>query len=97
MKTDKFPGGVLHKLLTFFSFIVLAMCVWKFFGPGSLQARSGGARFLSGTFLSGFGKMFSVSIAVVCFGYLLWRFMTFIFWYKYFKDKPMPPEDDEDK
>lgn len=97
MSADRFPGGMVHKLLTFFSFLVLAMCAWKFFGPGSSAARVSGTRFLGGTYFGGFSRMFSVSIAVVCFGYLLWRFMTFIFWHKYFKDKPMPPEDDGEK
>jgi hypothetical protein len=51
MSADKFPGGMVHKLLTFFSFLVLAMCAWKFFGPGSSAARVSGTRFLGGNIL----------------------------------------------
>lgn len=34
-----------------------------------------------------------ISIAVVCLGYLLWRFMSRLFWHKYFHEDP--PDEDE--
>lgn len=76
----------LNRILTVFSILMTAIWLWKFFGPGSgptrraafTAARAGGLDVM---------RLFWLSVAVVCAGYLLWRFLCWLFWGKYFKDE----------
>lgn len=79
-------------LNTMFSAVVLMAWLWKFFGPGGAEARRAGSSMLSGMGTS-LGGLMWISIAVVCLGYLLWRFMSRLFWHKYFHEDP--PDEDE--
>ena len=42
---------------------------------------------------SSYGGLLWISISVVCLGYLLWRFMSWFFWHKYFREDP--PDEEE--
>ncbi|MCF0248472.1 MAG: hypothetical protein HUJ86_07685 [Synergistes sp.] len=84
---------LINRILTALAVVMLAIWAWKFFGPGSGEVRRESAKALGGIGMT-FGSLFWIAIAAVCCGYLLWRFMTWFFWRKYFKDED-PPEDDE--
>ena len=77
----------LNRILTVFAVGMTLIWVWKYFGPGSGQTRNSGAAVLRGAGTS-LSSLFFLSIAVVCLGYLLWRFMSWLFWRKYFHDDP---------
>lgn len=75
---EKGPLQRINKILTVAAVIILAMWLWKRFG-GAVREESGKA------FLS-YSGLFSLGVAVVCAGYLLWRFFDWLFWKKYFTD-----------
>ncbi len=76
---------MLNMVLTVFAVGMTMLWAWKFFGPGSSETRKSGMAALNGAGMS-LSSLFWISIAVVCLGYLLWRFMSWLFWHKYFKD-----------
>lgn len=76
-----------NRVLTVFAVAMTALWAWKFFGPGSEETRRSGAAALRGAGTS-LSSLFWLSIAVVCAGYILWRFMSWLFWRKYFHDDP---------
>ena len=82
----------INMILTALSAAILMVWVWKFFGPGSEETRSAGNAAL-GSIGSSLGGMLWISISVACLGYLLWRFMGWLFWHKYFHEDP--PDEDE--
>lgn len=82
----------LNMILTALSAAILMVWVWKFFAPGSEETRRAGSAALGGIG-SSYGGLLWISIAVVCLGYLLWRFMSWLFWHKYFHEDP--PDDEE--
>ena len=82
----------LNTILTALAAAVLMAWIWEFFGPGGQEARRSGSAMLSGLGTS-FSGLLWISIAVVCLGYLLWRFMSWLFWHKYFHEDP-PDNDD---
>ncbi|MEG1823984.1 MAG: hypothetical protein RRY12_10090 [Cloacibacillus sp.] len=81
---------MLNRVLTVFAAVMMAVWVWKFFGPGSLTTRRNGMAALGRSGMD-FSTLFWISIAVVCCGYLLWRFMGWLFYRKYFHQDP--PDD----
>lgn len=81
----------LNMILTALAAAVAMVWVWQFFGPGSGAARTKGAALLRGSGTD-FGTLLWLSISVVCLGYLLWRFLSWLFWRKYFRDED-PPEN----
>ncbi|MDO5116782.1 MAG: hypothetical protein Q4D58_11925 [Synergistaceae bacterium] len=83
----------LNRILTAFAVVMLMIWVWKFFGPGSAHTRRAGMAALRGAGMN-FSSLLWISVAVVCLGYLLWRFLGWLFWHKYFKGEK-PPEDEE--
>ena len=82
----------LNMLLTALSAAMLMVWVWKFFGPGSEETRRAGSAALGGIG-SSYGGGVWISISVVCLGELLWRFMSWFFWHKYFREDPPDEED----
>lgn len=94
MDFDNIPGKKINNILTVIAILVLMVWAWNWFGPGSADVRSSGAAFLRKGGLS-FIDLLSIGIAVACAGYLLWRFLSFLFWRKYFNDEK-PPDEPED-
>lgn len=82
----------LNLILTALSAAILMVWIWKFFGPGSEETRRAGSAALGGIG-SSYGGLLWISISVVCLGYLLWRFMSWFFWHKYFREDP--PDEEE--
>lgn len=79
MEFEKGPLGRINKILTAVAVIILAMWLWKWFGPDGAATRGkAGESFLS------YRGLFSLGVAVACAGYLLWRFLDWLFWRKYF-------------
>lgn len=87
MDFEKSPWQKINKVLTVAAAVILLVWVWKRLGTESEGVRrSIGDRPLT------FGGMFSIGTAVACCGYLLWRFLDWLFWRKYFSGKPPPDE-----
>lgn len=82
----------INMILTALSAAIVMVWVWKFFGPGSEETRRAGSAALGGIGAS-YGGLLGISISVACLGYLLWRFMSWLFWHKYFREDP--PDGDE--
>ncbi|OUO92980.1 hypothetical protein [Cloacibacillus sp. An23] len=82
----------LNMILTALAAAVMMAWIWKFFGPGGAEARRAGGALLGGAGTS-FGGLLWISVSVVCLGYLLWRFMSWFFWHKYFREDPPDRED----
>lgn len=79
MEFEKGPLGKINKILTAAAVITLAIWLRKWFGPdGGTIRREAGKAFLS------YRGLLSLGVAVVCAGYLLWRFFDWLFWRKYF-------------
>lgn len=93
MDFERFSQKKINDLLTAAAVIFLMFWAWRWFGPGSAATRE-----LESAELSRVGLRFSdlawIGAAVTSAGYLLWRGLTFLFWYKYFKDGP--PDETED-
>lgn len=85
MDFDKGPLEKLNKILTVAAVIIVAVWIWKWLGPDGETARKES----EGAFLS-YSGIFSLGVAVSCLGYLVWRFLGWLFWKKYFGDKPPP-------
>lgn len=81
---DNFPGKTINKILTLLSAVILFAWFWRWFGPGSATLRAAASASGAGKRLSLF-EMFKISLLVVSLGYLLWRAMIYLYWYKYFK------------
>ena len=86
-------GKLLNGILAALSVAMIAIWAWKFFGPESGGTRRAGISRLAGAGIN-FYTLLWLSIAIVCLGYLLWRFLSMLFWKKYFKDEK-PPEEGE--
>ncbi|MCD7953034.1 MAG: hypothetical protein LUG14_08975 [Synergistaceae bacterium] len=84
---------MINRILTAVAVVMMMVWAWKFFGPGSAHTRRSGMAALRGAGMD-FSTLLWISIAVVCGGYLLWRFLGWLFWHKYFKGEK-PPEDEE--
>lgn len=80
------PGGFLNKVLTFIAIAIMLLWVRYHFFTAEGRAARAAYRGLS------VSTLLSLSIFIVCLGYLFWRFMSYIFWRKYFGDKPPPDE-----
>lgn len=80
----------LNRILTIAAIIMVLIWARGFF---SSSGGTGGAG-LSQLFSSGTVSLIWIAVGVVCFGYLLWRFMSALFWRKYFHGEK-PPEDDD--
>lgn len=76
-----------NTILTAISAAVVMIWAWKFFGPGGEETRRAGSAALAAVG-SGFGGLLWISLTVVCLGWLLWRFMSWFFWHKYFREDP---------
>lgn len=87
------PRRMINRILTAVAVVMMMVWAWKFFGPGSAHTRRSGMAALRGAGMD-FATLFWISIAVVCGGYLLWLFLGWLFWHKYFKGEK-PPEDEE--
>lgn len=94
MDLDKIPTKTINNILTVVAVVFLMLWVWKWFGPGSVEVRQSGELELKRTGLS-FADLIWISLAVTSGGYLLWRGLTALFWYKYFKDSTPPEEPEE--
>lgn len=94
MDFDNFPNKRINNILTLIAVLVLMVWAWKWFGPGSSDVRISGETSLNRVGL-GFAGLTWLGVTVVSGGYLLWRFMTYIFWHKYFKGEN-PPDEPED-
>lgn len=83
----------LNRILTIAAIVMVLIWARRFFG--SAVRGTGGApvsqAFSGGSTMS----LLWIAIAIVCFGYLLWRLMSMLFWKKYFGDEE-PPKDDSD-
>lgn len=77
----------LNRIFTLLAVVMAVVWLWKYFGPGSGPVRSAGSAAMRRAGMS-FSSMIWLSVAVVCGGYLLWRFMSWLFFRKYFKDMP---------
>jgi Ni,Fe-hydrogenase I cytochrome b subunit len=76
----------LNEVLTVAAVIITGLWIWKwFFTPEGRMAR-GSYRGMP------MSRYLSLSIIIVCAGYLLWRFMAYIYWKKYFGDDEPPDE-----
>lgn len=85
-------GKTINKILTLLAAFALMLWAWRWFGPGGDTVRKESFEsFSSGSM--GLSDFIWLSIAIACLGYLLWRFMSYIFWKKYFDDET-PPDDD---
>ena len=94
MEFDNYPKKLINKILTVISALILMIWAWKWLGPGSEEVRGRGIAQAAKAGMS-FGDLVWIGIAVACGGYLLWRFMSYIFWKKYFKDE-LPPDEPEE-
>ena len=83
MEFDNYPKKLINKILTVISALILMIWAWKWFGPGSEEVRGRGIAQAAKAGMS-FGDLVWIGVAVACGGYLLWRFMSYIFWKKYF-------------
>ncbi len=91
MDFERSPWEKFNRILTVIAVLFLSVWAWNWFGPdGSTVRQAGEIRARS----SGFTLMefFWISIAVTCAGYLLWRFLSWLFWRKYFGGSPPPDE-----
>lgn len=87
MNFEKSRWEKLNKILTFVAVVILVVWIWKWFSPEGKMVREDNW----GTFFS-MGGLFFIGVAAVCGGYLLWRFLDWLFWRKYFHDQPPPDE-----
>lgn len=87
MNYDKSPWERLNRILSIAAVIIMIIWAWKWFGPADDGIRRDSER----VFLSPAG-LFWLGIAVASCGYLLWRFLDWLFWRKYFRDKKPPDE-----
>lgn len=87
MDFEKGPLQKLNKILTVAAVIIAAVWILKWLGPEgrAIQEESGRTLF-------SYSGILSLGIAVCCLGYLVWRFLSWLFWKKYFGDK-QPPDD----
>lgn len=91
MNFERSPWEKLNKILIVAALLYLGVWAWKWFGPGEPVARNiGKMRAIS--FGSTLWELFWVGTAIACAGYLLWRFLCWLFWRKYFGDNPPPDE-----
>lgn len=72
-------GGRIQRLLTIVSVAIIALWAWKFFAANPQNASS---LFTRGRTQS----MLLIGIIGFCVAYLLWRFLSFFFWKKYFDE-----------
>ena len=84
---------MINRILTAVAVVMMMVWAWKFFGPGSAHTRRSGMAALRGAGMD-FATLVWISSAVVGGGDLLWRFLGWLFWHKYFKGEK-PPEDEE--
>lgn len=91
MKFERSPWEKLNRILTAVAVLYLGVWLWKWLGPESSGVRKGGAlrAWDAGFTLT---ELFWVGVAVACLGYLLWRFLGWLFWRKYFGSSPPPDE-----
>lgn len=80
-----------NRILIILSTLFLLLWGRKWFGPGSATVRADGEFALSRIALS-FSDLVWIAVAVVCAGYLLWRYLSYLFWRKYFKGESVPKE-----
>lgn len=76
MELERGPWDRINKILTFAAALFLVVWLLRWLGSG---ARYGG------DFVLTWRTLLSLGVIVTCCGYLLWRFMTWFFWNKYFK------------
>lgn len=81
----KFSVNNLNRLLTILSIFVMLLWAWKWLGPGGSTIRARDSFAMSRVGLSVL-DMLSISLLVVCAGYLIWRLLSYFFWHKYFKE-----------
>jgi len=94
MNLDDIPGKKINNILTAAAVLILMLWAWEWFGPGSADLRHSGGALLERRGM-GFADLLSLGVAVACGGYLLWRFLSFFFWRKYFNDEKPPDAPDE--
>lgn len=87
MNFEKSPWERINRILSIAAVIIMIIWAWKWFGPAGDEIRRDNER----VFLSPTG-LFWLGMAVACSGYLLWRFLDWLFWRKYFHDKRPPDE-----
>lgn len=94
MLKKKSAREFINRALTVVSLLFLMMWAWRYFGPGGEEVRAKGGAEAAKIGMS-FADFIWIGIAVSCGGYLLWRFLSYIFWKKYFTDD-FPSDDKED-
>ena len=89
-------GEFINKILTVVSLLFLMIWAWRYFGPGGDEVRVKGSAEAAKIGMS-FADFMWIGIAVSCGGYLLWRFLSYIFWKKYFTDDFPSGDNENDK